>query len=91
MTAQDKESLMVDVEQEARGHLDYIVPVHLDLVSLLTLVGHVQLALRHPANTGPSNRLARQVLDQIIHRLRADGLVAHAHLAELGYNPEFDA
>jgi hypothetical protein len=42
--------------------------------------------MRHPQNTDR----ARHVVDQIIDRLRADGFIATAELADLGNHPEND-
>ncbi len=88
--AVDEECLVRRVAAEAEAHDEYILPLHLDLLALLTLVGNLQLSLRHPANTGPSALAARQIIEQIIERLREDGLTAHAELATLGNDPQFD-
>lgn len=68
----------------------FSLEVHLDLVSCQCLVGNLQLALRHPSNTGPSSTVARQVIEGIIERVRSRGLLANAAILELGDDPMYD-
>jgi hypothetical protein len=76
---------------EAEDLDDFTVPLHLDLNSALALVGNLQLALRHPDNTGSAAAVARQIIDGLIARMTASGLEANAELARLGDNPDYDA
>jgi hypothetical protein len=71
----------------ARG---YALPVHMDLATALAVVGALQLALRHPANTGPSSEAVRGVIAAVIQRIEEDGFPSLAGLARLGDNPTFD-
>ena len=64
--------------------------VLLDLDSALCLVGNLQLALRHPGNTGLSAKTARETIDGIIERAREAGYSAHAELMKLGDDPAHD-
>jgi hypothetical protein len=75
---------------EAERPADYVLPLHLNMLMLLTLVANLQLALRHPGNTGPSAEAARGIIDGIIDRVRDDGYPAHAELMELGNDPAYD-
>ena len=45
------------------------VQLEVDFVSLLHVISNLQLALRHPGNTGPVGQSARGFLDQTIARL----------------------
>lgn len=65
-------------------------PVMLDLPAALAIIGNLQLALRHPANTGPSARTARYFCQEIICRMREAGFVANAEIARLGGDPAYD-
>ncbi len=47
------------------------VAVLLTKVEILSLVGHIQLALRHPENKGPTREIARHAAR------RMAGLIAH--------------
>lgn len=76
-------------ERERLGD-EFQLPVLLDLDSALCLVGNLQLALRHPENTGPSAAVARRAIDGIIERAREAGYSAHAELMKLGDDPRHD-
>jgi hypothetical protein len=86
----EKQKLLLRIAQEARIGKDFILPVHLDLHSLMCLVGALQLALRHPANTGPSSKVVRELIDAIIARVGNEGCVATAEMLRLGDHPEYD-
>jgi len=90
MTKRAEEELMAAATREMATSRDFALPVHLDIQTLMCLVGALQLALRHPGNTGPSSQVVRQVIDAIIDRLEVHGYRAVAHLMRLGYNPEHD-
>ena len=40
----------------------------------MMVLGNMQLALRHPENTGPSAEMARQFGDQLLEKLIAEGV-----------------
>jgi hypothetical protein len=75
-------------EQAAQRH--FILPVHLDLTALACMVGNLQLALRHPANTGPSSEVARRIIEEITQRIKAEGFPVHAEIMRLGGDPVYD-
>lgn len=52
------------------------------------LFAHVQLALRHPGNKGPSAEIARKVAERIQKRVATTG--ALAEIARRGWHQEFD-
>lgn len=68
----------------------FLFHLALDLTSTLAIVGQLQLALRHPGNTGPGAQIARNTANFLIGGLAGAGLVAIAELARLGDNPECD-
>jgi hypothetical protein len=68
----------------------FTIPVHLDIPSALSLIGNLQLALRHPANEGPSATIARKFIDGLIDRMITAGLYRVAELAKLGDDPAYD-
>lgn len=58
-------------------------------VVVLRLIGDLQLSLRHPANTGVTTMIARDVCNQMITRL-ANGDKRIMQLLQRGYDPQFD-
>ena len=88
---QSKEELLEKcrLEQEQAQLRDFKLSVHMDLISLLCLVGSLQLALRHPANTGPCATILRGAIKQITERLTEEGYPANAELM-LGSKPAHD-
>jgi hypothetical protein len=88
---QQKECLTRRVQDELERLGDgFELPVHLDLTAALCLVGNLQLALRHPGNTGPSAQVARMIIDGVIARMKEAGYLAHAEVMRLGDDPSFD-
>ena|SRR5258707_4004084 len=84
-----------DLTRRVRDELERLgggfeLPVHLDLTAALCLIGNLQLALRHPAHTGPSAQVARMIIDGVIARLGEAGYLAHAEVARLGDDPAYD-
>lgn len=75
---------------EVQRNRDYLLPIHMGLTEVVSMVGMLQLALRHPANTSTTARIVRQILDDIIERVERDGLTAVAEVMRLGDNPELD-
>jgi hypothetical protein len=89
---EDVEKLLAEVAVEHnKGKKDYVLPVYMDLVAAIAVIGGLQLSLRHPQNNGPSAKAAREVVDRMIKRLREDGFHAYAQLASLGDDPRYDA
>lgn len=80
-----------DEERVRSDAARFKLPVELDLHSALCVIGNLQLALRHPANSGPSAEVARTAIDGMIRRMREAGLTAHAELARLGDDPGYDS
>jgi len=56
---------------------------------LMAFVGNLELALRHPANTGPSSKIAAKTRDRLIEMLRERYPVLAATI-EAGKDPKFD-
>lgn len=71
-------------------HPNYQIQAGLDLFTLTSIIGHLQLALRHPGTTGPSARLVRQFIDAAIDRVESDGLIHTAELLRKGDDPASD-
>jgi hypothetical protein len=89
---QSKQKLLERCSQEQRqaDDRDFRLPVVMDLTELLSLVGNVQLALRHPQNTGPASQIARDIVRQIAERVRQEGFPANAEIMLLGSDPTYD-
>lgn len=69
---------------------DFALPVILDFQTVVALIPQLQLALRHPANQGPSSQLTRHIVDTLITRVQIMALPAIAALLRLGDNPDYD-
>lgn len=85
-----QELLMRRMQEEYDRTPPFSLPVTLDLHSALSLVGNLQLALRHPQNNGAAAAVARRIIDGIIERFEQAGLAAHAEAARLGDNAAYD-
>jgi hypothetical protein len=92
VTELHKEWLLQLIDEEVRTAAagSFILPVHMDLHVIMCVVGALQLALRHPANTGPSALVVREVIDGIIARVVEAGYVATGEMLRLGDNPDYD-
>lgn len=67
-----------------------MLPVHMDLYTLACLIGALQLALRHPGNTGEASKVVRSLINDIIGRVDDAGYHNIAELMRRGDNPEYD-
>ena len=76
--------------EETTSHPDYHVAFSLNLFVLAAVIGHLQLALRHPGAIGPAAQLVRRVIDAAIARVAAGGLVHTAALLRKGDDPASD-
>jgi hypothetical protein len=55
-------------------NLDLKITVEAEAYVWMTLLGNVQLALRHPENQGESANIARQFGDALLEKLIAEGV-----------------
>ena len=65
------------------------VQLLLDYANVASLIGQLQLAFRHPGNTGPSRTMAEELVRDLIERLDPD----HGELYDIfmqGFDPQFD-
>jgi hypothetical protein len=58
--------------------------------SAIAVIASLQLALRHPGNSGTTARVARGLIGELIEQLRHAGLDAFADVAEMGNDPAND-
>lgn len=65
-----------------RVHLD------IDFSMALVVVGQLQLALRHPNNTGPSAANARAFVHKLIARLAVTDTIGRC--LQTGFDPKYD-
>jgi len=87
---QAKQKLYERMVAEARANRGYALGLELPLNALLAVAGHLQLALRHPGNQGPSREIAESILRNIVQHLRDTGMPATAEAIELGEDPAYD-
>jgi hypothetical protein len=60
-----------------------------DCTCLISIIGNLQLALRHPNNVGPSARAVRQLIDQVIAAIELEAPYV-AQMLRRGDNPAHD-
>jgi hypothetical protein len=69
-------------EMQEPGQID----LSLDRLTALTVIGHIQLALRHPANRGASSVIAREFITRLAERLPP----AMRESVAMGFDPAYD-
>lgn len=65
------------------------VPIEIDMVTAICLIGSVQLASRHPKNVGPSARIS-QDFARDLQKIVVEKFPAAEFILEAGWNPDFD-
>jgi hypothetical protein len=87
----NKEMLLAAVNHEQESlPKDWRLQVMLDMVSLLTLIGALQIAMRHPQfKKTTSHAMIRRIIDTLISGIPED-MPATRELARLGDKPKFD-
>jgi len=76
---------VVERLQHKHGHFLWQAPFG----HLITVIAQVQLALRHPDNTGYSARQAREILDAWIEHLEGSEPAVGEYL-RMGFDPAHD-
>jgi len=87
----EKEQLLAAVNSEQKGlPKDWLLPVHWDMTCLISVIGALQLAMRHPHfKKRPTHAMIRQIVDQLISGI-PENMPATRELARLGDNPKYD-
>jgi hypothetical protein len=57
------------------------IPVIAEALTWMTVLGSIQLALRHPENQGPSAKIARQFARQLADKLLEEGILSTEEIA----------
>ncbi len=65
-----------------------MITLQLTVLEAWVMLSQLQLALRHPKNTGGSSAIAHKIADRLQKMVASDG--ALAEVAELGWRPEHD-
>lgn len=78
------EGMREDFELMASTPID----VTLDAFSWMCVLGAMQLAFRHPAYTGPSSDIVRQVAGNVQQMISLNERIAI--ILDMGWHPEFD-
>lgn len=76
------------IELEALKDQPFILQT--DAVTAWSLMSQLQLALRHPKNTGPTADMARKTARKIIDTLAPPG-TALREVAEMGWDRKYDS
>jgi len=68
---------------------DQIIKLEIDPGTAMAIIANIQLATRHPKNTGPSRhqaeKFARALQERVVYHLPE-----HATLLEMGWDPDCD-
>jgi hypothetical protein len=67
----------------------YVGSIDLDVVTAMSIIAQIQLALRHPGNTGKSAAIAAsfaRVLQELIVAVAPE----NERIIEMGWNPDLD-
>jgi len=90
-TDKEKEELIERASEEVRRLGDQLdIELHLGLSSAMYLVAQLQLAMRHPGNTGEAPEIARGFIDGVIQIMARGGYPATAEVARAGDDPKHD-
>lgn len=65
------------------------ITLTMDCMVAMCLIGNIQLACRHSANTGPSRKIAENVARHLQEEV-SKILPEQAALLEMGWNADFD-
>jgi hypothetical protein len=85
----DETELYTRFRSEFEALKDKRITIETTALSAWVFVSQVQLALRHPKNTGPSTKIARALAEKIIEQVAPPG-TALREVAERGWNPNYD-
>lgn len=67
----------------------HVATIDFDLVTAVCIVAQLQLASRHPKNTGPSRDVAEEFARTLQAHI-AEVAPENAAIMEMGWNPDFD-
>lgn len=65
------------------GNVKQQIPVVAEGLVWMVVVGHVQLALRHPENRGPSAMIARRFVDILLRKLHKEGVLSGEEIRKI--------
>ena len=82
------EGIFCDLVEGLRKKHGYFI-CEFDFGTVIAIVGQIQLALRHPDNTGHSAQQARKAIEEIIARLEAAAPGIGRYL-NMGFDPAKD-
>ncbi len=68
---------------------EQIIKLEIDALTAMCIISHIQLATRHPKNTGPSRQIAEKFARALQERVTYH-IPDKAALIEMGWNPDFD-
>ena len=71
------------------GNCSEIVEIASTPARLYILISHIQLALRHPNNTGPSAEIAREIAMNMTEAV-CHHVPEAREVIEMGWNPAYD-
>ncbi len=66
-----------------------VASLHLKPSSAISVIALMQLALRHPENTGPSRQIAYEMIGAIRAQIARPGSAMDA-LIQMGFDPKYD-
>ena len=63
--------------------------VELHIYQAIAIIGNLQLALRHPSNTGPTAAITRKFIAGLQERISKESAELNL-IIEAGFNPDYD-
>lgn len=89
MLGAEAESLYARFEREMVAlQGDWALSLELSALQAFTLLGQIQVALRHPDNVGPAAKIGRELAECLQAALPKGGAIAE--VARLGWDPQAD-
>lgn len=85
-----REQVFADADKEMFANRDQQMILEMDLQSIMSVVGLVQLACRHPGVSWPIRARAVNIVVSIGSQLQEAGLHGLAAMVRAGWNSEFD-
>lgn len=85
----DDSELMKRFTAECAEIKDQPFILETDIITAWALLAQIQLALRHPKNTGSASKIAVKIAHEIIDKVAPPG-TARREVAEMGWNKQYD-
>lgn len=86
----DEAGLLDRFKEESKRATRFHVVLELSAAMAVSLVGHLQLAMRHPANTGPTVDSMKELIAGIREQFKEAGLNTTVEVIDLCFDRSMD-